>query len=226
MALSSIYKEIAVGGDVEIDPVYINGWVAFFQTLYSFVLAIPAGLVTSPVVYPPDLASNVYDGLRCYFGMASIHGGCHPDTLCHEAAAYLNWGLVANVAYTVTTMMLIQHGSANLYFLALTVMVPLGNLTFALPFMPGKATFHLSDVLGLCVIVAGLVVYRFAGTTSEKRNEGTREVGDEQDSGDDDDVQRRGMRNVGETDAVGLDSNNSNGLSEPLLPRQQQQETQ
>jgi hypothetical protein len=41
-------------------------------------------------------------------------------------------------------------------------MVPIGNLAFALPFMPQMTTFHVSDLLGLGVIMSGLVLYRFA----------------------------------------------------------------
>ena len=40
-------------------------------------------------------------------------------------------------------------------------MVPLGNLAFALPFVPGATPLRDSDVAGLCVILLGLVTYRF-----------------------------------------------------------------
>ena len=34
MALSSVYKEIALG-EREVDPMYLNGWVAIFQVTHS-----------------------------------------------------------------------------------------------------------------------------------------------------------------------------------------------
>lgn len=40
-------------------------------------------------------------------------------------------------------------------------MVPIGNLAFALPFMPGSTPLKDSDIAGLMVILLGLVTYRF-----------------------------------------------------------------
>ena len=42
MCLSSVYKEIALG-EMEIDVVYLNGWVAVFQFLMAIPLVIPSG---------------------------------------------------------------------------------------------------------------------------------------------------------------------------------------
>ena len=43
----------------------------------------------------------------------------------------------------------------------MTVMVPLGSMAFALPFVPQHAPPKWTDVLGLLVILGGLVLYRF-----------------------------------------------------------------
>lgn len=43
-------------------------------------------------------------------------------------------------------------------------MVPIGNLAFALPFMPGSMPLKDSDVAGLMVILLGLVTYRFGSS--------------------------------------------------------------
>ena len=48
--------------------------------------------------------------------------------------------------------------------MASTVMVPIGNLAFALPFMPGSMPLKDSDVAGLMVILLGLVTYRFGSS--------------------------------------------------------------
>ncbi len=39
-------------------------------------------------------------------------------------------------------------------------MVPVGNLVFSLPFMPGSTPLKDSDIAGLGVILLGLVTYR------------------------------------------------------------------
>ena len=42
----------------------------------------------------------------------------------------------------------------------MTVMVPLGNLAFALPFMPQNTAITPFDLTGLIIIMVGLVGYR------------------------------------------------------------------
>ncbi len=53
-----------------------------------------------------------------------------------------------------------RFGSANVLFMASTVMVPVGNLVFSLPFVPGSTPLKDSDVAGLGIILLGLVTYR------------------------------------------------------------------
>jgi drug/metabolite transporter (DMT)-like permease len=71
MCLSSVYKEIALG-QTELDPVYLNAWIAVFQFLFSIPLAVPAALASSPAVYPGELPMNLMNGLKCYLGVSSI----------------------------------------------------------------------------------------------------------------------------------------------------------
>lgn len=74
MCLSSIYKEVALG-DTDLDPVYLNAWIAVFQFLFSVPLAVPAAIAGEPPVYPNDLPTNMADGWKCYLGQSSI--ACH-----------------------------------------------------------------------------------------------------------------------------------------------------
>ena len=67
MALSSVYKEMALG-ETELDPIYLNGWIAVFQLLFSLVLCVPSSLASTPPVPIPDLPQNLLDGLYCYVG--------------------------------------------------------------------------------------------------------------------------------------------------------------
>jgi drug/metabolite transporter (DMT)-like permease len=73
MCLSSIYKEIALG-ETDLDPVFLNGWIAIFQFIASIILAVPSALASDPIVYPDGLPRNLWQGLKCYFGMNSING--------------------------------------------------------------------------------------------------------------------------------------------------------
>jgi hypothetical protein len=63
MTLSSVYKEIALG-ETELDPVFLNGWIAIFQFLLSIPLAIPAAIAGEPRVYPDKLPDNLYNGSK------------------------------------------------------------------------------------------------------------------------------------------------------------------
>lgn len=165
MTLSSVYKEVALGEE-DLDPIYLNGWIALFQFAFSIVLSVPAGMASSPPIYPSQISENLWDGLKCYLGIGSIFTGCHTDELCSGLApTFVNIYLLLNVLYNVLIIYILKFGSSNVLWLALTIMVPVGNLAFTLPFMPGGGgPMHFSDILGLVVILTGLVMYRFGST--------------------------------------------------------------
>uniref|UniRef100_A0A7S2RKK2 EamA domain-containing protein n=1 Tax=Rhizochromulina marina TaxID=1034831 RepID=A0A7S2RKK2_9STRA len=172
MCLSSIYKELALG-QTELDPVYLNAWIAVFQFLFSLPLAVPAALASDPPVYPKELPENLADGLRCYFGVSSIQcddddDSCSTDACNPDGPIFVNIYLMFNVMYNILIIMILKWGSANILWLAMTVMVPLGNLAFALPFMPENSAITFYDILGLVVIMAGLVGYRAGPKTFDK----------------------------------------------------------
>ena len=212
MSISSIYKEMILK-EIDLDAIYLNGWVAFFQLFFSILLAAPGGMVSSPPVEPAELPEHLYDGLLCYLGTGTIDTGCHPDNLCssHAFLAF-NLQLLFAVFYTVLMMYILKYGSANLLFLALTIMVPLGNLAFALPFMPGSTPMHLSDILGLIVIMTGLVLYRRTGSSPQEQND---------DDADDEALEQFGSRDFLVTANTSLqeeqERTNHDALQEPLL---------
>ena len=158
MALSTIYKELVLGDHM--DPVFLNGWIVVFQTAYSVILAVPAGMASTPAVLPEEVPKNLLDGAKCYFDINTIEDGCHPDD-CSNAALFFNLSVAVNVFWILFSMFVVKWGSTSLLYLGLTIMVPLGNLAFAI--LPSKArtTFHMSDILGLLVILFGLLLYRF-----------------------------------------------------------------
>lgn len=177
LSMSSIYKERKLSR-YEFDPIYLNGWLCLFQTPMSAVLAIPGGILSSPQVTPSELPTNMWDGLKCFMGTGTITSGCHPDDC--------RWAMVTMVAFTLICfvyvnlmVLLLKFGSANLMFLALTLIVPVANLAFALPIMPTPVTLHASDIVGLVVIMAGIISYRIGST-----GDGEGETTSSQDNGD------------------------------------------
>lgn len=160
-ALSSVYKEIALG-ETEIDPMYLNGWVAVFQFGISLALCVPSSLASSPPVPIPDLPSNIWGGLKCFVGINTITDGDFPDD-CANAPAFVSIYLIFNQLYNILIILILKYGSANLLFMALTIMVPLGNVAFTLPFVPSHQPLRVTDIAGLIIICSGLGLYRFAG---------------------------------------------------------------
>ena len=136
-----------------------------FQFLFSIPLAIPAALAGSPSLYPSELPGNLWDGLRCYVGISSAKADgdddeAHADDCNPQAPLFVNIYLIFNVGYNILIIMILKFGNANILWLAMTVMVPLGNLAFALPFMPQSTDVTPYDMAGLVVIMAGLVGYK------------------------------------------------------------------
>lgn len=112
MALSSVYKEMNLD-DVDIDVVYLNGWVAIFQLVAAVPLLYPSGIASG--VKPADIWENVYHGLLCYGGINSVHetiDGIPPDD-CKSAAFYLSVYLVFNLAYNILIIYLLKFGGSN-----------------------------------------------------------------------------------------------------------------
>jgi len=164
MTLSSVYKEKALG-ELEIDVIYLNGWVAIYQFLLSLAVAVPLAYASN--LTPKDIPSNFADGAKCYVGINTITGGLNPDE-CQHAPLFVNLYIAFNVLYNILIILILKYGSANLLWLAMTLMVPLGDLAFSLPFVPGNLPMTPWDWLGLVVIMGGLTLYRFFGFFKEK----------------------------------------------------------
>lgn len=167
MALSSVYKEIALG-ETQLDPIFLNGWICVFQFIFSILMAVPASLASSPPVPVQDLPENIWDGLLCFGGTNSVECPgvddetvCSPDNCAVWAPVFVTIYLIFNQAYNLLIILIIKYGSSNLLFMALTIMVPLGNFAFTLPFVPGHAPLKVTDVIGLVIICSGLGFYRF-----------------------------------------------------------------
>lgn len=153
MTLSTVYKEKALG-EVDVDVVYLNGYVAIYQMLITIVVAVPSGYASD--VKPQDIPTNIWQGMKCYVGQDSQDGD-H----CAMAPLYVNLYLMFNVLYNILIIMILKYGSSNLLWLAMTVMVPMINVAFALPFMPKHQPMTVFDIVGLIIIMAGLIIFRF-----------------------------------------------------------------
>jgi len=73
----------------------------------------------------------------------------------------VNVYMAFNILYNVFIILILKYGGSNVLWLAMTLMVPLGNAAFALPFVPGNKPMTPFDGVGLVVIMIGLIFYRF-----------------------------------------------------------------
>lgn len=159
---SSVYKEKALG-EVDIDVVYLYGWVSVFQCLIAIPLCVPSALAVSMPM--SEIPANIYGGLACLRGVntithASEDGSIQPDD-CSMAATYVSVYLAFNAVYNLLIVVILKEGSANILWMASTVIVPLSNVAFSLHFVPNHQPLKTMDLVGLIIIMSGLLVYRF-----------------------------------------------------------------
>ena len=120
--LKSSYHLTINLGELEIDVVYFNGWVAIYQFIVTILLIVP-GAYGSSLTWR-DIPNSITDGASCYVGTNTITYGETPDD-CHNAPFFVNTYLFFNVVYNVLIIMILKYGSSNLLWLAMTLMVPL-----------------------------------------------------------------------------------------------------
>jgi len=157
MAISSVYKEMALD-DVDIDVVYLNGWVALFQLLAAVPLLYPSALAQG--ISAGDVWTNVYHGLLCAGGHNTVTHGDDPDD-CSMGPVFLPIYLMFNLAYNVLIIYLLKYGGSNILWLSITATVPLVNVVFTIPGVPDGQAAHWENWVGLVLIMGGLITYRF-----------------------------------------------------------------
>jgi hypothetical protein len=90
----------------------------------------------------------------------SADGSVQPDD-CAMGFTYVSIYLAFNVVYNLLMVVILKEGSANILWMASTVIVPLSNVAFSLDFIPNHQPMKTMDIVGLVIIMSGLVVYRF-----------------------------------------------------------------
>eukprot|EP01038_Epipyxis_sp_PR26KG_P006906 gene6906-9458_t len=165
MCLSSVYKEKALG-EMEIDIIYLNGWVAVFQSLFALPLCFPSAEIINLPIH--EILPNMLNGIRCWMGYNSITADNNPYGQplddCSMAPYFVTTYLLFNIVYNFLIVIILKHGSANILWMASTVIVPLSNVAFSLNFMPGHQPLKSLDIVGLFVIMFGLIIYRFSAS--------------------------------------------------------------
>lgn len=199
--MSTVYKQVALQTPSSMDPIVISGWVSLFQFICGLFLVVPSGLVSSPRVHPLELRSNWWNGMGCLFAKVdSIDSGCHPDH-CAQAALWVHVSLLNSAIYALSMLYVLKHGSCDLLYLGLTLVVPLGHLAFDVH--SSFSELRAYDTAGLVILVVGLVLYRFGHIPKTATEQSTVRRGDNDPIGS-------GSANAATEDAT------ENNLPEPL----------
>jgi len=189
-AVSGVYKEIAFRDQEDMDVWYLNGWVALFQFIFGLTYAPLAATMSGLPIH--EIPSNLYGGFLCWLlGRNTITSHClavqpcgPPNIRCCDScdgslrgisSMPAFWGMsmymIANIAYNVFLVLVIKYGSAALMYIASTIVLPLGTLSFTIhAFMGDNARkFTPYSGAGLLIILIGLVIYRFLGKKSAEK---------------------------------------------------------
>lgn len=166
-------------------------------------------------------AGNIVNGFKCYVGI-TLPGSTYVTSprvgvgasearsgaaqSCAQAPLMVNVYMAFNILYNIFIILILKYGSSNILYMAMTIMVPMGNFAFTLDFLPGVSgvvcvgvcrsstagaaraqhrPMSVFDIVGLVVIMSGLVIYRFFGnfwTLYKKRNAPPAPLDDEDES--------------------------------------------
>jgi drug/metabolite transporter (DMT)-like permease len=164
-ALSSIYKELAFA-DADVDANYLQYWVAIWQFFFGFALAPLNSLsFLGPQSVPPrELISALSDGCWCLLGYNT-----KPGDDCAGSWVPLTVYLIFNLAFNMFSVLLIKHGSATLMFIIMTLRLPMVQWAFSIAWISSPPDhFAWTSGIGLIVILAGLIFYRWPSKATGK----------------------------------------------------------
>lgn len=177
-ALSGIYKEISLKS-INMDIYYLNAWVAFFQFFIGLPF-LPLAMLWLKIPIK-DSWSNLVEGFQCGFmgssgsRLASVlaETGATVDP-CIQARTVLLIYFALVIIFNIYFLQVMKLGSTVIMYGGSTISVPLASLLFSVRKLVGKSyhRFHLTDFVGLAVLVAGLVVYRLKPEGVEEDPEG------------------------------------------------------
>eukprot|EP01084_Bolivina_argentea_P189048 325238_1 len=169
---SSIYKEIVLG-QKEMDAIYLLGWTTVYQFLINIPLTLPVAELGDPRIPPSKLPKNLWGGLKCFVGVNTVTNGIYPDDCWPGALTFFTSYMIFNIVYNILIVYMLKFGSATSLYLAITISVPIGNMVFALPFVPGHTPIHVTDIVGMVCIFIGLLQYRLAQNKVDLNEDGT-----------------------------------------------------
>uniref|UniRef100_A0A7S2LM55 EamA domain-containing protein n=1 Tax=Leptocylindrus danicus TaxID=163516 RepID=A0A7S2LM55_9STRA len=142
-------------------PVYFFGWISRWQLVFAVMFTPMFRWVHEPEIDFVDVPSNVGDGFQCLFGTNSIEDTCNPDECGHGALTYINLFLLFNLVYNILVYTVIEvPGSDDVIWFAMTIIIPICNITYNIPGIPDERVPSASNIVSLLLVVGGAVLYR------------------------------------------------------------------
>ena len=164
LALANMYREFALQ-KIHMESWLLNAWVAMYQSVLGAILVAPVAAVEGiPVASVPD---KLVSGFRCWAleeSTATLESSDQCQGAFWDINAYLVLILVLNVSMTEV----IKLGSATIMYLVSALSIALANIAFSMPIFMGENAQHLQthDITGLCVILGGIGLNRWASSRS------------------------------------------------------------
>jgi hypothetical protein len=117
-------------------------------------------------------SSSVSGGFKCLFGINTItridNNYNYNHTLidvnidnCISSLWFVNLFIIFNFIYNVFLILVLKNENNSLMWLALTLVVPLSQITLWIPGVPRHSEFSIFDLLGLFIIISGMLIYYF-----------------------------------------------------------------
>lgn len=156
-ALIFVYQERVLKEAGAIDDVYFNAKTQLPTLVVTLALLVPGAILDGT---PADgIGDDLARGAACEFGVTPPGDA----QSCALAPLATHAFIAVNTLWNVMSVTVLAGAGANVAFLISTFTLPLAACVFALPFMPRRKDVTAWTFLGMVLITAGLLVYRFGG---------------------------------------------------------------
>jgi len=150
-----------------LDIFIVNSHGSLFQLLFQ-PLFVPICIVLGATKNAPIL-DYIRNGFSCFMGVTPLgqKQSCEYTTLIYFIYVSIN------LTYNILLLLIVKKASALLSFIALKAIIPISIILFLFdwPFIHSSEITY-AEIIGLIVILAGLVLYRYFTVMKEENKLG------------------------------------------------------
>jgi hypothetical protein len=164
-AISFILREMVFTELPKMDIFVVNSFDSFWQLIFS-VLMFPLVLIPGfSTVSFDKIGDYIPDGASCLAGFTPT-----PQDDCSGEPWLMMIYVCVNLSWNISLLLLLKKGGAVFTFIGSAVSLPLSHFAFVINWpIIGAGTVSWEDGLGLCLVLVGLVVYRYYALVQKKK---------------------------------------------------------